>query len=418
MRRTPLAIAVLFLLSAINTASAETIPADRLLLSQLRLSSRLIDRLSIQQPETSNIVISPAGILSALSLLDVGADTQMRAALLNTAGLSFGPGSEATDDFTGVCQTLSGGFKTTTAKEATFDFGNAVIFDPAIKPDHAAIAELEKAGAKVLTSSINDARAIDEVNRWILKKTRGLIPELIDHASRKSGFLIADALYFKGRWSTPFRREDTHRQIFHGVGGDLEVPMMTATRRESIRASEHFAGVDLAYGNGRFRMVLVTTTDQSLGADGFRRVSDWLSGQGFERTEVLLSLPRFKLQQTADLFEALAGMGLKQGLKSLTAFQGFSAAPQTISGITQNTYLGVDEESTEAASVTALPVEVTAAQMPVAVTIDRPFIFGLRDTSTGLLIMSGYVARPAGGQSANRSSSPPAGVKSIRSKTR
>jgi serine protease inhibitor len=179
-------------------------PADRLLQSQILLSSGLITRLSGKLAQNSNIIVSPAGILDVVSLISVGADPKMGAALLTTVGLSSSPGSEVNGDLVALREALSNGFNTATANEATFDVGNAVIVDPAIKPNEAAVAELEKAGAKVLISSVNDANAIDQVNKWIAERTKHLISDLIDHTTRNPGLLLANALYFKGRWSTQF----------------------------------------------------------------------------------------------------------------------------------------------------------------------------------------------------------------------
>lgn len=77
--------------------------------------------------------------------------------------------------------------------------------------------------------------------------------------------------------------------------------------------------------------------------------------------------------------------------------------PQEISRIVQKTYLRVDEEGTEAAAATGIIARETSAAPPEFVTlvVDRPFLFGLRDTRTGLLLMSGYIGRPTSGPSAD-----------------
>lgn len=55
----------------------------------------------------------------------------------------------------------------------------------------------------------------------------------------------------------------------------------------------------------------------------------------------------------------------------------------------------MDEEGTEAAAATAVVVGVTSVPMdPVTLTVDRPFIFLVRDVETGALLFMGRVVDP------------------------
>jgi serpin B len=55
----------------------------------------------------------------------------------------------------------------------------------------------------------------------------------------------------------------------------------------------------------------------------------------------------------------------------------------------------VDEAGTEAAAATAVIVGLTAVPEPlVEVTVDRPFIFLIRDIETGAVLFVGRVLNP------------------------
>jgi serine protease inhibitor len=91
-------------------------------------------------------------------------------------------------------------------------------------------------------------------------------------------------------------------------------------------------------------------------------------------------------------------MGLAESLASPTAFEGLAAAPLAITGILQRTVLKLGEEGTEAAAVTAAVFATRARPVEeMAIVIDKPFLFALRDRDTGLILMSGYMGRPASG---------------------
>ncbi|HXL68348.1 MAG TPA: serpin family protein, partial [Xanthobacteraceae bacterium] len=72
-------------------------------------------------------------------------------------------------------------------------------------------------------------------------------------------------------------------------------------------------------------------------------------------------------------------------------------------GIQQRTFLKVDEEGTEAAAVTGVMMATRMAEIgEVPVIVDKPFLFALRDKESGLMIMSGYIGKPANGSFAQR----------------
>jgi serpin B len=69
-----------------------------------------------------------------------------------------------------------------------------------------------------------------------------------------------------------------------------------------------------------------------------------------------------------------------------------------ISDVIHKAFISVDETGTEAAAATAVIVGVSAVPMPeepVIMTIDRPFIFLIRDIQTGTILFLGRVMDPA-----------------------
>jgi serpin B len=61
--------------------------------------------------------------------------------------------------------------------------------------------------------------------------------------------------------------------------------------------------------------------------------------------------------------------------------------------------IDVDEAGTEAAAVTVVAMAGSAAPTEiVTLTIDRPFLFALRDTVTGAVVFLGRIADPSAGR--------------------
>jgi serpin B len=67
-----------------------------------------------------------------------------------------------------------------------------------------------------------------------------------------------------------------------------------------------------------------------------------------------------------------------------------------ISAVIHKAFVAVDEKGTEAAAATAVIMETSSAPMiDVRLTIDRPFIFIIRDLPTGQILFVGRVLNPA-----------------------
>jgi len=378
---------------------AERSSEDRVLAAQSRLSLQLIQQLANERGTGNNLVVSPASLAAVLSLLDVGADAPMRAALYKTLGFDADHPNAAAIDLENMRALVSKLGKGVEDKDTVLKLANWIVFDPKSEPVDEALRRLRATGARVTQDDLSDPATIKAINDWVSEKTKGLIPSIIDQGPKMPGIVALDALYFKGTWLDQFAKSATHAEPFHLLGGtDFEVQMMAKLfSRVDFRQDGRFVAVDLPYKNSRFSLVVITTNDKPASAGEFSDVASWLYGDGFASARVQLSLPRFTIEDKNEMLEALDKLGLKEGRTSPMALGGLAINLAGISAITQKTYLRVDEEGSEAAAATAVTIERSA--MPrfetVEMKVDKPFLFALRDSETGLILMSGYVGRPA-----------------------
>ena len=66
-----------------------------------------------------------------------------------------------------------------------------------------------------------------------------------------------------------------------------------------------------------------------------------------------------------------------------------------ISQIKHKAFVEVNEEGTEAAAATAVEMATKSISMDPVFKADHPFIFMIRDNSTGSLLFMGRIANPA-----------------------
>jgi len=277
---------------------------------------------------------------------------------------------------------------------------NAIVFDPKAAPHAEIVPRLAEAGAQVTVEDLDDLATIQRINDWVKERTAGLIPSIIDKAPREGGLVALNALHFKDRWKDAFDPSLTRPARFRGVaGGGSEVAMMQMEGRLHFREQGAFVAVELPYAADRYRLVLITTREKPARATEFRPVADWLGGDGFTQRAGEIAMPRFSLASSADLLSILDALGLKPGRTSPGALAGLSPTPMMIAQVLQRTEIRVDEAGTEAAAASAVTSTRAIPGDFVKMTVDKPFVFALRDAASGFVLLTGYVDNPKDGAS-------------------
>jgi serpin B len=363
------------------------------LAAQSRLAIGLVSRIARVDAAADNIVVSPASLAAVLSLLDLGAEERMRRALHRTVGFDRRAARNAAADLDGLRGSVS---KLAATREGPLSIANAIVFDPASAPYRLAVMGLRATGAEVRVEDLGKPETLRRINEWVAAQTKGLIPSILDEPPRDAGLVALNALYFKDRWRKPFDPRATASAPFAlADGGTVEVPMMRQDGRFSFRQDERFVAVDLDYASDGFGLVIVTTKDKPARPAELAAAASWLGGDAFKQSSGELALPRFSLEGKRELLAALDALGLRRARRSPTALSGLSPTPQVITRVVQKTVLRVDEAGTEAAAATAVTTTRALQTDFVKMTVDKPFLLALRERSTGLILLAGYVGRPA-----------------------
>lgn len=114
--------------------------------------------------------------------------------------------------------------------------------------------------------------------------------------------------------------------------------------------------------------------------------------------DVRLTMPKFEFRTQTGLNVPLLTLGMTTPFDPSAAdFSGMTTQESLfISEVIHEAFIKVDEEGTEAAAATAVVMELTAAPAiePVELTLDRPFLFAIRDRDTGTILFLGRVTDP------------------------
>ena len=263
------------------------------------------------------------------------------------------------------------------------------------------LAENYGAGLRILDFINETEESRVTINDWVSEQTEDRIKDLIPQGTidALTRLVLTNAIYFNAAWANTFNKDQTSDRAFYLLDGNtVTVPMMKRTARFGYAEGDKHQAVELYYDGHELSMVILLPDEEHFSE--FEDNLDYGQVKGIinklESQEVNLTMPKFEFESSFSLVEALTIMGMPGAFTSGADFSGMTGNKDLfISDVIHKAFVSVDEEGTEAAAATAVVMTLTAMPTePVTVVIDRPFIFLIRDISTGAILFMGRVADP------------------------
>jgi serpin B len=262
------------------------------------------------------------------------------------------------------------------------------------------LAENYGAGLRILDFANETEKSRLIINDWVSDQTEQRIKDLIPREVLTSGtrLVLTNAIYFNAAWEYPFNEDVTADGPFYLLdGGQVTVPMMKQMEVFGYIDGEGYQAVELQYDGGELSMVILLPEAGNFQAfeEGlqFQQVGDIISG--LQSTGVALTMPKFEFDSEFSLKDTLKEMGMTAAFSGAADFSGMTGTPALyIDAVLHKAFVAVDEAGTEAAAATAVIMKEEAPEQQAEVTIDRPFIFLIRDIETGAILFVGRVMNP------------------------
>jgi serpin B len=263
------------------------------------------------------------------------------------------------------------------------------------------LAENYGAGLRLLDFAGDPEASRVTINDWVSDQTEGRIKDLIPQGviNTLTRLVLTNAIYFNAAWAEPFETNLTKDGPFHLLdGGQVSVPMMRQTTSLGYAEGEGVQAVELPYDGRGLAMVILLPE-----AGEFETVEDsldagWVGSilEGLAYRQVALTMPKFEFESEFSLARALAAMGMPDAFSAGADFSGMDGTHELfISEVVHKAFVSVDEAGTEAAAATAVVMQLKGLpEQPVEVTVDRPFMFFIRDIETGAILFVGRVVNP------------------------
>ena len=338
--------------------------------------------------EEENTLVSPMSVLSALAMTANGARGETRSQMENTLG---GTVEQLNGALTGLSQ----------EEDSPLYLANSIWFAEGGRitpnPDFLQInADYYRAG---VFEAPFDQTTVTDINRWVKEHTHGMVEEILKKIPHDTVMYLINALAFEAEWENPYQKDDVWQQVFTSQTGEVQQVSMMHSEETFYLRDDQAQGFMKYYQGGRYAFV-------ALLPDKGNSVLDYVESLDGQQLKALLdnptsvpvvaTMPKFESEMEVDLREVLKEMGMDLPFDSAQAdFTGLGTSPEGnlyINQVFHKAYLEVEEKGTRGGAATAVEMNTEAApEEQMVVTLDRPFVYMVVDTSSMLPVFMGTV---------------------------
>ncbi|XP_030374043.1 serine protease inhibitor 42Dd-like [Scaptodrosophila lebanonensis] len=338
---------------------------------------------ALQFSRQDNVIVSPFSVREALAQVYVGVKGNAADELHRELHLTGHSKREAVEEFRRFHEISSPG------GGATLKIANR-IFVAHRFPLLPKYKDLVRKSFRTRTENINFEKkelAASRINKWISRRTENFIKDIVQAESLDDDLklMVINAIYFHGKWKTPFNPENTRKNNFFIPGeGAVKVDMMHSHlnllhgRIDALDAN----AVELPYINSNISMMVILPNR----LNGLPEVEKLLHEvnlitltYGFRKWNIDLALPKFKFEFELNLNQPLKDMGIREIFRD-PDFSDLTNSEENllVSKVIQKAVIEVNEEGSKAAAVTVVEIAALSAWRPSFI-VNRPFIFVIKD---------------------------------------
>jgi len=347
----------------------------------------------------TNIFISPLSVSTALGMVLNGANGKTYDEMKSVLELPGNSQDEVNQSYQNLNNLL-----TQIDPKVIFESANSIWYKQNLTFEQSFL-DVNKTyfDAQVQALNFADPSSVNTINNWVSEKTKQKITSIIKSIPDGAVMYLINAIYFKGTWLYKFDSTATKDDNFYVTTGNPVIcRMMNQKNKFEYYKADNYQAIELPYGDGDFQMLVILP---SSGSDINSLINQMDENYwnnlltSMDSAEVNLWLPKFKVEYSITLNDALKALGMTSAFAPFVA--DFSKIRKEkdlfISRVLHKTYVKVDEEGTEAAAVTAIEMGTTAVgpgEKQIYMKVDHPFIFAIRENTSGAILFIGKVVNP------------------------
>jgi serpin B len=352
-----------------------------------------------------NIIFSPYSISEAFAMLYAGAKGETAFEIARTFHISL-KGSTLHTAYHDILTTFDTDKNTNTGIGFKLNIANGLWIQngfPLKKEFVATLQNFHLSAPASLDFGHSPEKSRTTISNWVSDHTNNMIKDTLppDAIHSLTRLVLVNTVYFDAKWDRPFNATSTRELPFYRPDSTtVAVPMM----RGMPDSTPYTAGVDwqavqLSYKNTSMAMFIILPrpgklldVERMLSAQFLASLDDSLRNE-----LVMLSIPKFKYNSPSlDLKETLNTLGMRTVFTDKADLSGICDTLLWVDKAIHKAMVAVDEEGTIAAAATVLSIKLgNASPNYIEFTADRPFIFLIRDTETGMMLFMGRVVDPS-----------------------
>ena len=256
--------------------------------------------------------------------------------------------------------------------------------------------------AKITNLDFSSAEARGIMNRWVREKTQGQVRKIMDSTQADDVLFLINTASFQGLWKIGFDSNLTEDKPFYLKDQSVKTyPFMSRQGTYNYLETPQLQAVEVPYGDGRFSLYLFLPKPESnlpqiVEEITAKKLPKLLSK--FRKSQGLLALPRFQLNDEVDLTKPLKKLGFSTMFDPEKAeFSQLSSDATYINGMKHQTILVINEQGVTPPPENDLLIKkasVDTSTEEFALTINRPFLSIIRDNNTGNILFMGMIFEP------------------------
>ena len=250
--------------------------------------------------------------------------------------------------------------------------------------------------SEIYKSALEPNSIVKDVNSWVNKNTKGMIPSLITKENIKSNtmMMLINTLYFEAEWWSPYL-STTDGKFTDLDGKKFPIQEMNSMERQYFDLGNADA-FKKPYMNGDYSFVgilphedvdfneYIQNLDGAALAEGLKECEDP------DTVDLYVMIPKFKYNYSESLKDILSDLGMKTAfdpdMANFSKINDLSvkdSLPLYIDDVLHKTKIEVTEKGTKAAAATAVIMGAGAAapieKKKVYIYLDRPFVYMIVD---------------------------------------
>ena len=378
--------------------SPDTPARNTVSMAEQAFGVRLVQQLS-SVDDGSNLTVSPLSLAVALAMLENGAQAKTLGQIASTIGTSSLSPSVQDEGLAALVSVLG---QQSRQDGIALDSANSLWLQKGLAVDPqflTAMARYFATGIWQVDFGRDLTGAAQAINQWVSGHTDGKITQLfgpgdLDQTTR---LVLANAVYFHATWENHFNPNASFPGAFDvSRGQTTPVTFMQESVPNALITSGYDA-VALPYHGGHYQAAVIMPVDETLPAFIRSLTPAELDRIGAATGRpATVQLPRFTTQGYQNLDRAVQAMGMPIAFTDAADFSTLSTEGLKVQSIVQRDFLSVGENGTEAAAASGISMMATGSEASVTptITFDHPFLFVIRDTTTGALLFASLIYDP------------------------